>query len=172
MNVPSNIDLKSPKEINASNRDSKKQYYLDILRELLISNPEGLTAAHVSRELNKINKRYRYNNETITIYLNHLVAMREAYTVPFGNSTVYKYNGRLLHMVKDKFFELGNRLYYLYEVDNPNLKETYLLIQEREKNTYGTEKAIGAIMVPTSKLMDFLDSIRLSILKGDANGRK
>ncbi len=172
MILVSDIDLKSPKEINASSRDSKKQYYLELLRKLLKENPDGLTATTISIELNKISKRYRYNPETIMTYLNQLVAMREAYTVPFGNSMVYKYNGRLFHTAKDRFFELENRFYYLYEVDNPNLKERFLLIQEREKNAYGIEKAIGGIMIPKNRLEDFLGAIRLSLTTGEHDGSK
>lgn len=172
MNIPLDIDLKPPKEINLLNRDNKKQYYLDLLRTLLKANSEGLTAGQVSRELNGINKKFRYKDATLMVYLNQLVAMRETYTVPFGNSTVYKYNGRLLHTVKDRFFELGNHLYYIYEVDNPNLNERFVLIQERERNSYGIEKAVGGIMIPKSAVGAFIDSIKVNLFKVDEYGQK
>lgn len=172
MNVPPDIDLKSPKDINAFNRDGKKQYYLELLRQLLKSNMEGLTAAQISRDLNNISKKYRYNVETLTVYLNQLVAMRETYTVPFGNSTVYRYNGRLLHTARDRFFELDNHSYYLYEIDNPNLKERFMLIQERERNPYGIERAVGGVMVPKRALQDFLDSVKLCLTKVEEHGQK
>jgi hypothetical protein len=172
MILASEIELKSPKEINALSRDSKKQYYLELLRKLLKENPDGLTATHISTELNKTSKKYRYNSETVATYLEQLVAMREAYVVPFGNSMVYKYNGRLLHTTKDCFFELGNRRYYLYEIDNPNLKERFLLIQEREINAFRMEKAIGGVMIARSKIEDFLGAIRLSLSMGEYNENK
>jgi hypothetical protein len=165
MNIPNEIELRSPKEINSYNRDNKKQYYLDLIRKLLKANPEGLTAAQIGKGLNEINKKYRYNSETLTVYLNQLVAMRETYTVPFGNATVYRYNGRLLHSIKDRFFQVENHLYYLYEIDNPNLNERFVLIQERERNSYGIEKATGGIMIPKRSVEEFLGSVRSSLIE-------
>ena len=157
MNVPQNLDLKTPKKINALSRETKKKYYLELLRAILKSNREGLTASQVSRELNAMGSQYAYNSETLNLYMSQLVAMREAYTVPIGNAIVFRYNGTHLHGEHDLVLEKDNRAYHIIQIDNPNLLgEKFFLIQERERNAFNTEKVVGGIMIPQKEMKEFL----------------
>ena len=52
------------------------------------------------------------------------------------------------------------------------MKERFLLIQEREINAFGMEKAIGGVMVARSKIEDFLNAIRLSLGMGEYDENK
>ena len=157
MTISNNLDLKTPKKINALSRETKKNYYLGLLRSILKTNREGLTASQISRELNALGAQYAYNSETLNFYLNQLVGMREAYTVQVGNAIVFKYNGTHLHGDHKVVLEKENRAYHIIEIDNPNLLgEKFFLIQEREKTAYNSEKIVGGIMIPRNDMKEFL----------------
>lgn len=157
MNLPKNLDLKTPKRINALSRDTKRSYFLELVRAILKANPDGVTASQISRELNAAGKQYAYNSETLNLYLSQLVAMREAYTVTIGNAVMFKYNGTHLHGAHNLVLEKENRSYHIIEIENPNLLgQKFFLIQERERTSYNAEKIVGGIMVPQREMKEFI----------------
>jgi hypothetical protein len=157
MIIPTDLDLKTPKKINALSRETKKNYYLGLLRSILKSNREGITASQISRDLNALGQHYAYNSETLNFYLTQLVGMREAYTVPVGNAIIFKYNGTHLHGDHNLVLEKENRAYHIIQIENPNLLgEKFYLIQEREKTSYNSEKVVGGIMIPQAEMKEFL----------------
>jgi hypothetical protein len=93
MIIPPSLDIKNLPQINGLSREGRKNYYLNLCRNILQVNPDGITPAQIVSELKKINRRFYGKAPTLTIYLNHLVALREAYTSSFGNTLVFKPNG-------------------------------------------------------------------------------
>lgn len=172
MNIPSDVDVWTYNKINSLSREAKKNYYVQLLRKILKANPDGLTAPQISKELNALNSKYSFNPDTLNIYLNQLVSMREAYTSVIGNATVYKYNGRLLHADKKTFFEKEGRTYHLIEIENPNLLgEHFFLIQEREKTPHNIDRVVGGVLIPKKYFYDFVAAMEAATRAGDINER-
>lgn len=164
MIIPQSIDLKPVVKINALSRESKKNYYLDLLHGLLKANPNGLNVTEVERELNSRGPNFSYNRKTLLNYFAQLVGTREAYYETIGNTLVFKPNGRLLHGEKTSFFRYENRMFHLLRIDNPNLNQKFVLIQEREETPTGN-KIVGGIMMPESKVFEFLSALDHALMK-------
>ncbi len=131
----------------------EKSYYVEAaLEKILELNQEnGVTIRQV------LDSTY-FERNTVSKYLEKLVARRIGYKVVQGNTIVYHKNGRLIHHIIKKDVDLSGRSYSFKALFDG--KELLLFIQENKKNPLGVIEEGGGILVPMKEIKEFSDCIK------------
>lgn len=127
----------------------RELYVREILRQTVRKNVEGVTASMLSQRL-------PFDSRTIEKHLSILTCTNEIYSVKIGNTSLYLPNSIPMHHTKKQVFEIKNREYIAYILQN-RMGE-FVFIQEKKKTEF-SEEVGGGILIPLSDFGQFANFI-------------
>ena len=152
INLPS--DLFTEEQFVVLTPAEKEKYITAVLKKILEVNPNGVTISQISKELDY------FSRASIWRHLELLSATREGYKLNFGKVAIYYPNGKQIHHVFQNDVKLGENLFGFFFVKN-NFGE-FLYIQEKKEDRLGMKEVCGGLVIPTSRIAEFVDSINKS----------
>ena len=127
----------------------KSHYAESALEKILDLNQDtGIT-------ISQLLENTYFERNTISKYLEKLVARRIAYKVVRGNTIVYHKNGRLIHHLFKKDMILSGRAFSFKALFDG--KEILIFIQENKKSPLGVIEEGGGILVPLKDIKEFVE---------------
>jgi hypothetical protein len=139
---------------------SEREHYVrEILRQTVRKNVEGVTASLLAQGL-------PFDSRTIEKHLSILTCTNEIYSVKIGNTQLYLPNSIPMHHAKKQTFEIKNREYIAYVLQN-RMGE-FVFIQEKKKTEFAEEIG-GGILIPLSdfeQFANFISNFSTNIKKG------
>lgn len=127
----------------------RELYVREILRQTVRMNMEGVTASMLTQKL-------PFDSRTIEKHLSILTCTNEIYSVKIGNTQLYLPNSIPMHHSKKQKFELTDREYTVYALQN-RMGE-FVFIQEKKKTEF-TEEVGGGILIPLDSFEEFANFI-------------
>jgi len=139
--------------------NEREHYVRGILRQTIRRNVDGVTASLLAQRL-------PFDSRTIEKHLSILTCTNEIYSVKIGNTQLYLPNSIPMHHAKKQTFEIKNREYIAYVLQN-RMGE-FVFIQEKKKTEFAEEIG-GGILIPLSdfeQFVNFISSFNTDIKKG------
>jgi hypothetical protein len=140
--------------------NERELYVREILRQTVRKNVDGVTAS-------MLEQRLPFDSRTIEKHLSILTCTNEIYSVKIGNTSLYLPNSIPMHHAKKQAFEIKNREYIAYILQN-RMGE-FVFIQEKKKTEF-SEEVSGGILIPLSDFGQFASFI--SSFSKDINASK
>jgi hypothetical protein len=138
--------------------NERELYVREILRQTVRKNMEGVTASMLAQNL-------PFDSRTIEKHLSILTCTNEIYSVKIGNTQLYLPNSIPMHHAKKETFEIRDREYTTYALQN-RMGE-FIFIQEKKKTEFTVEVG-GGILIPLAdfeNFVNFLSSFSKNIKK-------
>jgi len=138
--------------------NDRELYVREILRQTVRKNMEGVTASMLAQNL-------PFDSRTIEKHLSILTCTNEIYSVKIGNTQLYLPNSIPMHHAKKETFEIRDREYTTYALQN-RMGE-FIFIQEKKKTEFTVEVG-GGILIPLAdfeNFVNFLSSFSKNIKK-------
>jgi hypothetical protein len=129
--------------------NEREQYVREILRQTIRKNIDGVTVSTLTQKL-------PFDSRTIEKHLSVLTCTNEIYSVKIGNTQLYLPNSIPMHHAKKQTFNIKNREYTAYVLQN-RMGE-FVFIQEKKKTEY-TEEIGGGILIPLADFEQFVNFI-------------
>lgn len=127
----------------------RELYVREILRQTVRKNVEGVTASMLTQKL-------PFDSRTVEKHLSILTCTNEIYSVKIGNTQLYLPNSIPMHHAKKQTFEIKDREYTAYALQN-RMGE-FVFIQEKKKTEF-TEEVGGGILIPLADFEEFASFI-------------
>jgi len=136
----------------------REKYLHNIIKEILETNPQGVTASTIERNTS-------FSRRVVEKHLEMFVGTNQAYKIPIGPSIVYYPNERGMHPLHQEEFKINDKTYGLYLVEN--LFGKFLYIQEKKQQEFAGPEIMGGIMIPIEKVNDFVSFLSDVIKKAE-----
>lgn len=163
-NIKVPYDLFDAEKFNMLKSEDKKSYTRAVLKKILELNPNGVTITQITDKIKYFSRPIIWN------HLEMMTITREAYNHKFGTTLVYYPNGKMVHSIFKTEFNIENRTYGFFVVENDMDKALY--IQEKNKDKLGALAVSGGLIIPLHALDSFIDYIKDVKIEVDKNGRK
>jgi len=129
----------------------REHYIKTTLRKTIALNPNGVTASQLGKNLG-------FDPRTVDKHLSVMVHTGDIYTVQYDQTTVYLPNGRSIHPILQKEFDVDkDKVIQIFQLRN-RLGE-FVYFQEKLKSDYREDTNMG-FLIPIEKFADFMDYLR------------
>lgn len=144
------IDRQSRAQLG--DQDEKELLRKLVRKELANHGQFGVTAPKMAQQLG-------ISPTTARVHLDHIVAIGEGYKHEVSPK-LFQYfpNGKLSHPAREEPFQLGERFYAFKFVSNAFGE--MVLVQEKEKDAWGTFRTTGGIVIPKRLLRSFAKKLQ------------
>ena len=126
---------------------NQERHISRIIREILQKHKNGIT-------ISQIHQLTGFSKTTIEKHLNELIAMNMCYKIAFGRTNAYYPNARTLHPLLEQNIPLGDKVYSVYSLENPNGR--FIFIQEKKRDELNALIPSGGLLFKESFFVDFI----------------
>lgn len=148
--MPDLLDKDDVKKLPIHERE---HYVKETIRKTVNLNPNGVTA-------NQLAKNLGFDIRAVDKHLSVMLHTNEIYTFNYDQTVVYLPNGRALHPILEKSFDMGNQSLELFHLKN-RLGE-YIYVQQKENTDYRVDTG-GGILIPIDKYPEFVEYMKQTL---------
>lgn len=145
--LPQNILAKE--QYAALSSIQKGEYVINLLKQILELNPNGITISQVDKAL-------KLGHSTIWHHLENLAARAECLKMERGDTAVYNHN-KIIHTLDNCDIQ-GKFYFYDFDVVE-NMLGRFVRIQIKQENTSGNMIAHSGVIVRLAFFDEFLNSL-------------